>query len=485
MRGIAQQAAALSVSRIANYGLMIISPIILVRILSVADFGRYREFLLYSSLLQSLAGFGFSTSLLYFIPHHPSSPWRVVKETAWLTAIFSVSIVGVFVGCDLLAPRGLVGPYLVPMVIYVLLFVNLDWWEPFWVAMHRPLLVFSYTAGRLTARMLVAVCTAVITNDVWAIIWALVALETLRVFGSLVVWRRADRSASEPAVDIRRQQLSFCVPLGLAAVLFLLGRNLGNVVIAKYLGAAALAQFTIGTYGEPIILALRDSISQVVLVEIVRLGDRSREDAMNLWYRTTVINCMLLFPVAAIVAWYAEPLVLKTFGAAYRPAIPVLQWYALVIVRSCFDFAPLLRAANKTRTFLGSCAVTAATNALTLVILLPAYGIVAAAIALVVGTLAEAGYLALGVSRVYGIGGRRLLPWLAVTKVSMCAAGAAAIAFGITYELRASLLGAFLGALLYIVVFAVLLKTIRLEEANILLRRLRGLMPAVRRRQAN
>ena len=483
MRGIAQQAIVLSVSRIANYGLMVLSPIILVRILTVADFGSYREFLLYSSLLQALAGFSFTGSLLYFIPLHPSSPWRVVRETASLTGIFSLAVVAAFVACDLVVPGGFVGPYLVPLVIYVLLYVNLDWWESFWVARHRPILVFSYTGGRLMARMLVVICAAAVTKDVWVVIWSLIALETLRISGSFIVWRRADRSTFEPPLgDIRRQQLIFCVPLGLATVGYLLGQNLGNVVVAKYLGAAALAQLTIGTYGAPIILALRDSISNVVLVELVRLGERSREDALALWYRATVINCLLLFPVAAIVAWYAEPLVLKAFGAAYRPAIPVLQWYALVIVRSCFDFAPLLRAINKTRPFITSCAVTALANALTLVVLLPAYGIVAAAVGLVVSNFAEAAYLALCVNRLYGIGTRRLLPWSAVTKVSMCAAGAAAIAFGITYQLRATLLGAALGSVLYGAVFAVLLKATRLEEANILLHRIQTLVPAIRGR---
>jgi O-antigen/teichoic acid export membrane protein len=486
MRGIAQQAAVLSLSRIANYGLMVISPIILVRILSVDDFGRYREFLLYSSLLQSLASFSFSASLLYFIPLHPSSPWRVVRETASLTGLFSLSVVGVFVACDLLAPRGLVGPYLVPMAIYVLLYVNLDWWESFWVAVGRPLLVFWYTGGRLIARLLVVICAALLSRDVWVIIWALIALETLRLLGSFAVWRRADRSAGEPPVgDIRRQQLAFCVPLGLAAVVFLVGRNLGNVVVAKYLGAAALAQLTIGTYGEPIILALRDSISQVVLTELVRLRERSRDDALALWYRTTVINCVLLFPVAAVIAWYAEPLLLKTFGAAYRPAIPVLQWYALVIVRSCFDFAPLLRAINKTRPFITSCAVLAVANALTLVVLLPAYGIVAAAAGLVVSNVAEAVYLALCVRRLYGIEARRLLPWAAVAKVILCSGGAGVIAFGITYQLRASLLGAVLGSVFYCAVYAALLKAIRLEEANILLRRVQALVPSIRGHQAS
>ena len=79
---------------------------------------------------------------------------------------------------------------------------------------------------------------------------------------------------------------------------------------------------------------------------------RSQDDALRLWHRT-VINCVLLFPTAAIVAWYAEPFVLKVFGAGYRPAVPVLQWYGLVIVCACFDFSPLLRAVNKTRPLVG------------------------------------------------------------------------------------------------------------------------------------
>ena len=252
-----------------------------------------------------------------------------------------------------------------------------------------------------------------------------------------------------------RQQLRFCVPFGLATVLSMLSRNLGNVVIAKYIGVAALAQLTIGTYGEPIILALRNSISTVVLPELVRLGGRSPDDALRLWHRTVVINCLLLFPLAAIVAWYAEPLIVKAFGPSYRPAIPVLQWYAVVIVCACVDFSPLLRAINRTRAFVAASVVAALANGLTLVVLLPATGVVGAAVGLAVANFVATVYLGFSVSRLYGSGLRRLLPWTPVAKVAVCAAGGAVIAFGITFESRATLLGAVCGSLLYGAVFVV------------------------------
>ena len=43
--------------RLANQALILLSPIILVRLLSVAEFGRYREFLLYVGLLTAVIPF--------------------------------------------------------------------------------------------------------------------------------------------------------------------------------------------------------------------------------------------------------------------------------------------------------------------------------------------------------------------------------------------------------------------------------------------
>src|SRR5215831_14762754 len=152
MRRLSHQAAILSIARVANFGLMIISPLVLVRFLTVTDFGRYREFLLYVSVVGSIASFAISESLLYFIPLHPRSTWRIVGETTVLTAIISSGVVVVFAAVDLLIPGGLVGPYLVPVALYVLLFVNVDCWETFWIATGRPTAVFAYTAGRLAVR---------------------------------------------------------------------------------------------------------------------------------------------------------------------------------------------------------------------------------------------------------------------------------------------------------------------------------------------
>ena len=68
-----------------NYGLILISPMILVRLLSVEDFGRYREFLLYVGLLAAVASFGINSSLLRFVPGNVQTGWRFVNQAALKT----------------------------------------------------------------------------------------------------------------------------------------------------------------------------------------------------------------------------------------------------------------------------------------------------------------------------------------------------------------------------------------------------------------
>jgi O-antigen/teichoic acid export membrane protein len=474
MAGFARQAVILAASRIANYGLMIISPIVLVRVLTVGDFGRYREFLLYASLLQSIASFSISDSLLYFIPARPASAWRIVKQTALLTALVSTCIVLGFFILDVVTHGGLVGRYRVPVALYVLLFINVDFWESFWLATHRTVRVFIYSAARLLARMLVVVGVAVVTNDVMTIIWSLIALEGLRFVAFSAVWFALDRSRAEPPVhNLVRDQLRFCVPVGLATVLFLISRNIANVAVAKWLGAAALAQMTIGTYGEPIILALRNSISTVMLPELVRRQGQSTDAPIQLWRRTTVVNCVLLFPAAFLVARFAEPLVLTVFGPKYAPAVPVLQIYACVMVIACFDFSPPLRAINQTRPLVTSNLAAAICGGIALVVLLPVIGLAGAALTLVVSGFVEAVYNAWCVGRLYGVAQRALVPWARIARVLACVLGAALPLLALTWQRSLSLPGVVLASTLYLALFVGLLLAMGVEEAITMLRRVR------------
>lgn len=468
--GLANRVVILTLARIANYGLMLVSPVVLVRLFSVEDFGRYREFLLYATFLQAIASFSIPESLLYFVPAHPASPWRVVKRTMLLTACSTSIVALVLLIANPVTRDALVGPYAWPLAGYVLFTVNLDFWECFCVARGRPFVVFTYSSGRLAARLIVVVVTALLTRNIWMIVWALVAVEGMRLLASAAVVRHAVSKAHEPPLtEPWRGFIRFCVPFGSAAVAALLSRTVSSFAVVKLLGAAALAQYAIGQFGEPIVLAIRNSISSVVLPEMVHRGRASRESPLALWQQATVVNAICLFPIAVLVARYAPALIERVFGAGYAQAAPVMQIFMIVVARECFDFGSALRAAGRTAPLVGSNTASFLTSAGLSLVLAPRYGITGAMSAYALASLVDATYLAVAARRTYGIALQRLLPWGSLAKVALACALASFTLFSVPLSGVPILLSVAAAGAAYLTAFALALCALRVPEAFVLL----------------
>lgn len=475
MVGLGKQTVVLTAARLANYGLMLISPIILVRLLSVEQFGQYRLFILYASFLQLVAAFSFADSLLYLIPAHPKSIWRVVAQTSLLTACSSLAVVTVVGVTDVATHGAVIGHDLLQLLAYVLLFVNVDFWEYFFLATHRPVAVFAYTAGRLSARMAVVIIVAYVSRKVEVIIWSLVALECARLLVAATSWKLMDRSRTEPKIHgLWRDQLQFCVPAGTAMFLFMANRNLGNIAVAKVLGPAALAHYTIGTYAEYIYMALGNSIAAVVLPEMVRRNAQASGSGLVLWRKTTVVNAILLLPTALIGARYATPVISTVFGHKYAPAAAVMQIHMLFLVRACFDFSPAVRAINKTRALVYSNISGLAANACALSVLLPLAGIRGAVGALVISSVIEAIVLGINAARSYHVPLVRFVPWRTVGKVAAAALLSGLILLIPAWDRDWGLAGIAVAGCLYYASFVMLLRVAKVAEAEVLLRRLQN-----------
>jgi len=467
---IGNQALILTISRLANYSLMLLSPLVLVRLMPVADFGQYREFVLYGGILYSIASFQINESLLYFVPAHPNSPWRVVRTTVKLSAVSSLLVVAGLVALDLGTGGSLVGPYLLPLALYVPLMVNVDFWEFFFVSRRQPKMVIVYTALRLASRMLASITAAAVFQTVEAIIWSLVAMEALRFVLSTIWWRRLDRSAEEPEIpDALRAQVRFCTPTGLTSLLAIARRNLITVAVAKLMGPISLTYFTIGKYAEPVVITVRNSLTTVILPEMVRRQDRAPDASLALWKKATVVNAIILFPFVAIAIRYADPLVELAFGRPYLPAALLLQLHMIVVIRECFDFSPLLRSSGKTMGLVHAAVAGLVAGAIALYFMMPAWGLPGAMGAFVIASWVEAVMLAIDSCRVHKLSVRNLLPWWSLTRTALAAALASLTILDNFWTHTFGLVGILLAAVVYMIAFVGLILLMRVPEAFVLL----------------
>jgi O-antigen/teichoic acid export membrane protein len=474
IRGLSGRAATIALTRLMNHGLILISPMILVRLLSVEQFGQYREFLLYVGLLVTIAAFGINSSLLRFVPGSAQHGWRFVNQAVTMTFVSSVVVTTGLVVLNMLFDGKLVGDYAIPVALYVFFYVNIDFWEPFFLAEKRSFAVLRYATGRLVARIVVVTTTAALTRDVWSIIIALICLEAVRLTISAIGWRLRARSIQVTEPPRWREHLRYAVPFGSALIVTTLNKSLGALFVAKMLGPVALAHYAIGTYLQPVVSVIRNSLSDVVLPEMVSRDRGGQGNQLELWKRTAVVTAILLVAAGVLLGRFADVLVTTLFSEAYRPAVVIFQLYLLVFLREALDFGIPLRAADKTGPILHSTLIAIVINILLMLVLTPLWGALGAVVALVISRFIEGGYLALRAASACNTTVRELVPWLDLFKVLLAAASAGAVLYVQPWTEHLGLFGVILGGAIYMVLFVLMLRALRIPEVVILLQKVRA-----------
>ena len=466
-----------------NYGLVIISPMVLVRLLSEEDFGRYREFLVYFTLLSGIAAFGINSNLLKFVPEYPDAKWRFVKHSILMQFAVSVLVTGGALLLNAMFSGRLIEEYATPVALYVVLSVNIDFWEFLWLAEKRSWAVLRYTTARLLARMVVVTVTAALTEDVTTIIWSLVALEAIRLLISGIAWRVKAQDETKRDPVSWREQLQYCLPFGAALVVVTISKSVGPLVVAKMMGPAALAQFAIGTYLQPVINVVRNSLSDVVLPEMTsQKGNAQPSDRLKLWRSSTVVTGIVLCAACVLLAKFADVIIVTLFSETYRPAVPIFQVFLLVFLRATFDFGVPLRAINRNAPILHSNLLSLALRIVLVIALIPAWGLMGAVIGIVIAVFFEGAYLAWRTAKAFDISVARLAPWLDLLKIMIAAIAAGVVLIGDFWTDHLGFFGIFPAGIAYGVLFALLLSQLKIPEVDLLIGKLRSMpLPALRR----
>lgn len=382
MTALISRSAVLTASRLSNFAIQIFSPLIIVRILDVSDYGRYQEFMIYAMLFSTVCATAFDSSLTYFIPRFPRQDEVFVTQASLLTLGMSAVVIGaLFAGKPLLL-KITTFDFILPLASYVLFFANLNWLENYWIVHRKTSWVLYYSTLRLLLRMSVLLSVAYMTRDVLATIWSVVFVEGCRLllaFGYLAK-RRMFRAILKWPILI--EQLRFSAPIGIAAFIQNMGRNVGKIFASAVLGPIALAHYAVGSYLQQLVFVLGSGIQDAVYPELVRAHD-TPGGSLQLWRRVNVLNCAIFIPAFVLLLFYAELIVMTMFTSEYLPAAPIFSVFALLLIIRCFNSDVLLRSTGKTGFMIWGNLGALAVNVAIVLLLSRFLGIVGAAIAFI------------------------------------------------------------------------------------------------------
>ena len=466
MASIVQRTAILGFARIAQRGLAFLSPIFMVRLLTVEQFGQYRDFLLYATMLFSMVEFCINSSLAYFVPKEPEHERIYFTQASLFVLGMSVvaSLVVLLLGGYF--PSEFIREYKIALGLYVLFLCNLDAWEVYWIAKKKTINVLYYSLSRLGLRTMIVIAAAYLSHRVDTVIWVLVCFEALRLLTMGGFAAKQGLFSSGISKASAHTQIAFFAPIGIANLLYIVDIYMGQVFVSAVLGPSALALYSIGAYVYPIIQVFRSSIGDVIMPEIVsRLTDTPKV-ALQLWQRTTVIYCAIMFPMAVLLFYYADVFVSTFFTSAYAAAVPIFQIFVLLLVRNCFDFGMPLRVVNRTKGFLYQGAFNLAVNFCLMLLLYQYFGILGPPLAMIITRFVASLVLVRMTIKYCDYTVSTMLPWAEIGKVTLLSLACIVIPYAGEALPIPPLVRAVLFGMAYGVVYVTVLTRFRIREIN-------------------
>lgn len=458
-----------------NNGVLLLSPVFLTRIFQhdLQAYGQYREFVLYALLFSGIVSFGVFPSLLYFIPKYPGREREsLTNSTLLVFALSLVGSIGLLLGGDLLRSRTSFD-FVYPLIAYTFFFINVDFFESYWLGKKRTDYVLYFSTARMTIRTAAIIVVAYVTRSVGSILTAMVAVEIVKCVFMLGLFRRS----FAPSIDfpLLREQLRFIVPIGSASLISIVNSQLANLTISIKMGVERLALYSAGNHQIPVINIIRSSVMDVLFPEMTQTDDEGR---LNLWRRANVVFCFLIFPVWVVFFHFAGTFISLIWTADYLAAVPIFRIYLTVILIQCFEMGTPLRAINQTTYFMFGSILTLVVNIGFILAFFGAVGFLTPAFAYILGETAAALYIARMILVLYRLGPRRLFLWSKILRIVLASLAAAPALFaGRLLELPA-VAEAIVFSAAYLAIYFLIVRAFRIEEVEILVKKVRARLRA-------
>ena len=342
------------------FALAVALPLVLVRQLSLHDYGLYKQIFLVVGTAVTLLPLGFATTAGYFLPRAPERGPTLVLNIVVLHALVG----GLAWGALFFAP-GLLGALFhdatlveyAPLTAWVVLFwVVSSALEPIVVANQEASLAATLIAVRQLAKTVLTLLAAVWMPGLHALLYvavahgvadiALLAGYLVRRFGRF--WRQFDRG-------LLRSQLAYALPHGFAVLLWFVQADLHQYVVASRYDPTVYALYAVGCFQLPLTAIMSESVSSVLIPRVSRLQlEGRRREILVLTTQMVTRLAVALVPLYVFLLVTGREFIAAVFTAQYEGSWAVFAVNLSLIPLSLMATAcdPVIRGYAEQRYFL-------------------------------------------------------------------------------------------------------------------------------------
>jgi O-antigen/teichoic acid export membrane protein len=422
-RTLSYQVGILTLGRFAAYLAMFFVPLVNVRTLSVHDYGIYRQYWLLFETISPLLIMSFDQSLFYYLPRardHREKSVYVTQTVLFLIVMGTVSwgVYGVLHAVLGEGLGGVVKQYFWHLCLFTLFMMTAHYMESLFVAEKQVERQASYQVVTSTAQAVTVILISYFTRDVSLLVWGLTLFAAVKFVFALTyavgVYRPSLRKVSIHSIQ---EQLSYALPLGMAAIVLLLLTQTDKFIITKALGREEFAIYSIGAFQIPFVGIIRTSITSITFPLMAKLqSEGKRGDILELWQRSTLKTATLFFPIFVLLEVVARPFITILFRETYAAAVPVFMIYLLLFLRTTVETGGVIMVFKKNAFLLKVNVISFVANIILSVLMYLQFGRLGVPAATVIVVYLRNGLNMMKAGQLLEVPFSRLMPWMSLGK---------------------------------------------------------------------
>ena len=413
--------------------------IILVRLVTQAEYGTYRQTWLTYELFSQILLIGLPASVYYFLPRLDARRKRgfVIQTVLMLTVLGALVSAGMGLGRNAIARFGsnpalgiLIGSFL----LVPLFDLPFKVWPGLLISLGKHL-AYAVSTWVFSLLFVVAVVGPVLLG--WGLSASFVCLGVLfaiRYVFMNVYWPRlipVRKAVWDPAM--LKKTLSFCLPLGLARAISILGLLIDKVFIFRFFNAAKYAIYSVGAVQVPIVPLVASAALNVLLPEFSRLDkENQHEKVLALWHEATRKTALLVLPAFFLLMTIAGRLVPFVYTKSYEESVILFRIYLLMLPLRVTRYGEVLSSVGRTKPVFRASLLYLLLNTALSYALLKLFGFVGPAIATVVSLFVMVLYYLMVIRTAFRTTFLRLLPFGKLFSISAVLALVSAVVYPVT-----------------------------------------------------
>ena len=404
----------------------LVSSIALSRLLSIDEYANFRQTILVYAFITPILSLGFDKAIYYNFEKNKENHKQQIINVQYVILSLAIIIALFFIaGGNGLVSKLLNNSFVEKGVIIYSIFsiFNLP------ILLLQPILVIKQKVKLLTVfniankllSVIVTVLVAYFYRDANSILISLlfVGIITFIIVEIIILKNTSGITRYVPDIKIINEYKYIGLPLVLASIMGVAGKNIDKLLISTMMTPADFAIYSNGAIEIPMIGAITGAVMAVILADFTKLLNQGKiKETFELWGKAVETTSSILIPIMFILLLNADWLIVAMYGDKYAESVIPFSIYLFLLPMRTMTFSSLITASGKTRHITYGALIFLIPNIILSIILMKLVGFAGPAIATVISAYISGFYLSYSIKKVNKVSFldvfavRKMLPYL-------------------------------------------------------------------------